>query len=145
MNIASWLITHSTVLLKLLIGFLSTIHGQSIWLFLLIRCICHVKMQLNDVIKSIGCYQAFVNSTSTNTSTGIGASLLFFKIFLRRHTSRHPSISTVCILTVLRTVGSIWLKSSLFLSTFKVVHACYVEGSANYFLHHCVYGGIQAS
>ena len=90
-------------------------------------------MQLNDVIKSTGCYQAFVvlpiqtdvtnNSTSTNTSIDIGASLLFFKIFLRRHASRHPSISMVCILTVLRTIGSIWPKSPLFLSTFKVVHA----------------------
>ena len=29
-------------------------------IFLLIRCIRHVKMQLNDVIKSIGWYRAFV-------------------------------------------------------------------------------------
>ena len=50
------------------------------------RNICHVKMQLNDVIKSIGWYQAFValpiqtdttkNSTDTDTGIIIGASLL---------------------------------------------------------------------
>ena len=57
-----------------------------IWLFLLICYIHHVKMQLNDVIKSIGQYQAFVvlpiqtniakNSTDTDTRIGICASLL---------------------------------------------------------------------
>ena len=48
--------------------------------------ICHVEMQLNDVIKSIGWYRAFValpiqtdttkNSTDTDTGIGIGASLV---------------------------------------------------------------------
>ena len=47
--------------------------------------ICHVEMQLNDVIKSIGRYRAFVafptliryhqNSTDTDTGIGISASL----------------------------------------------------------------------
>ena len=47
--------------------------------------ICHVEMQLNDVIKSISWYRAFValliqtdttkNSTDTDTGIGIGASL----------------------------------------------------------------------
>ena len=47
--------------------------------------ICHVKMQLNDVIKIIGWYWAFValliqtntteNSTDTDTGIGISASL----------------------------------------------------------------------
>ena len=48
-------------------------------IFLLIHCIRHVKMQLNDVIKSIGWYQAFVSlptqinipKYSINTDTGI--------------------------------------------------------------------------
>ena len=47
--------------------------------------ICHVEMQLNDFIKSIGWYRAFValliqtdttkNSTDTDTGISIGASL----------------------------------------------------------------------
>ena len=48
-------------------------------IFLLIHHICHVKMQLNDVIKSIGWYQAFVALPTENniakysmdTDTGI--------------------------------------------------------------------------
>ena len=39
----------------------------------------HVKMQLNDVIKSIGWYQAFVLlPIQTDTSIGIGASQFCF-------------------------------------------------------------------
>ena len=57
-------------------------------IFLLIRYIRHVKMQLNDVIKSIGWYWAFVvllrhaditkNSIDTDTGIDIGASLIFY-------------------------------------------------------------------
>ena len=57
-----------------------------IWLFLLIRYICHVKMQLNDVIKNIGLYWAFVvsliptniakNRTDIDISISIGTSLV---------------------------------------------------------------------
>ena len=85
MNISSWLITHSTVLLKLLTGFFQTIYGLYSQI-LLICYIRHGEMQLNDVIRSIGWYWAFAvlpiqtdiakNSTSTDTSIGIGASLL---------------------------------------------------------------------
>ena len=53
MNIALWLITHSTVPLKLLTGFFQAIHGLLDY-YLLIHYFCHAKMQLNDTTKSIG-------------------------------------------------------------------------------------------
>ena len=73
------------VLLKLLTGFFQTIHGLYS-LFLLIHYIRNGEMQLNDVIKSIGWYWALAvlpiqtdiakNSTDTDTSIGISASLV---------------------------------------------------------------------
>ena len=62
--------------------------------------IYHVEMQLNDVIKSIGWYRAFValpiliryhqNSTNTNTGIGIGASLQKIDSILDWICKNHP-------------------------------------------------------
>ena len=55
MNIASWLIAHSTVLLTSLTSFFQAIHG-------LLLATSAVKMQLNDDIKTICWYRPFVHS-----------------------------------------------------------------------------------
>ena len=81
MNIALWLIAHSTALLALCIdlfqGFMAYNYYSG-----LIRSLHHVKMH---VIKNISWHRAFValliqtdtakNSTDTDTGIGIGASL----------------------------------------------------------------------
>ena len=87
MNITSWLIVHSTALLALRIGLFQGFMAYNYYSQTgLISSLHHVKMQINDVIKNIGWYRAFValliqtditkKSTDTDTGIGIGASLI---------------------------------------------------------------------
>ena len=85
MNITSWLIVHSTALLALRIGLFQGFMAYNYYSGL-ISSLHHVKMQINDVIKNIGWYWAFValliqtniakKSTDTDSGIGIGASLI---------------------------------------------------------------------
>ena len=72
--------------------------------------ICHVEMQLNDVIKvSVGIGHAFIalpiliryhqNSTDTNTGIGIGASLTKTLLFVMQCCNKlHTTITHLCTL-----------------------------------------------